>query len=348
MEELLSPLLDDVFKYIFADQRNTDNLAGLLRPIVNLPEAEYDRLTIVDPFLRRLFRKDKQGILDVKVLTKSGKIINVEVQICTHADLRKRILYYLSKLLWEQLRRGDDYGRIQQVIGVIICDHVIPEEAGETPDVLFPGRPAGEKTDPYINTYTFRSDFNGKRFTNLIKIITIELPKVPKEPDQSAAWPWARFFTCKREEEFTMLVEQYPEVTKVVGSLRKLSLSERWRMIAEEKEIRRKDLRAIEKYAREEARQKGLEEGRTKGLEEGRTAGLEEGRTAGLEEGRTAGLEEGRTAGLEEGRTKGLEEGRAEAYQEKLEAARKLKREGLSAERIAGILALDPEVTANL
>jgi hypothetical protein len=228
-KELLSPLLDDVFKYIFADQRSTDNLAGLLRPIVKLPEAEYDRLTIVDPFLRRLFRKDKQGILDVKVLTKSGKVINVEVQICKHTDLRKRILYYLSKLLWEQLRRGDDYGKIQQVIGVIICDHVIPEEEGETPELLFPGSLTAEEKGSYITSYTFRSDFNGKRFTDLIKIITIELPKVPEAPDQSAAWPWAKFFTCKREEEFNMLVKNYPELTKVVGTLRKLSLTERWR-----------------------------------------------------------------------------------------------------------------------
>jgi hypothetical protein len=46
--ELLSPLSDDVFKYIFADQRNIDNLAALLRPILNLPETEYSRLTLVE------------------------------------------------------------------------------------------------------------------------------------------------------------------------------------------------------------------------------------------------------------------------------------------------------------
>jgi predicted transposase/invertase (TIGR01784 family) len=258
-KELLSPLADDVFKYIFADQRNIDNLAGLLRPLVNLPEAEYKRLTIVDPFLKRFFVKDKLGILDVKLLTTSGKIINVEVQICQFAALRERILYYLSKLLWEQLRRGDHYNRIRQVIGVIICDHLIPEEAGRQAETLYPAgfTPEGIESlgaGRYLNTYSFRNDFNGEVFTDLIKIITIELPKVPKEWDRNAVWPWARFFTCKTEEEFDMLAEEYPEVTKVVGTLKKLSWSERRRMIADAKEIHRKDIRAITDYAREEVR----------------------------------------------------------------------------------------------
>jgi hypothetical protein len=39
-------------------------------------------------------------------------------------------LYYLSKLLWRQINRGDRYEKIQQVIGVIICDHVIAGEEG--------------------------------------------------------------------------------------------------------------------------------------------------------------------------------------------------------------------------
>jgi hypothetical protein len=38
--KLLSPLAGDVFKGIFADRRNIDNLAAFLRPIVHLPGEE--------------------------------------------------------------------------------------------------------------------------------------------------------------------------------------------------------------------------------------------------------------------------------------------------------------------
>ncbi|MDR1862650.1 MAG: hypothetical protein LBQ67_01890, partial [Treponema sp.] len=98
--------------------------------------------------------------------------------------------------------------------------------------------------------------------------------------------------------------KEYPEVTKVVGELKKLSLGERLRMLADEREKRRKDFRAMKRYIREEA--------------------------------------------LEEGRTEGREEGRAEADQEKLEAARKFKAVGLSAEFIAESLKLPLETVDSL
>jgi predicted transposase/invertase (TIGR01784 family) len=302
-DKLLSPLDDDVFKSIFADQRNIDNLAAFLWPIVNLPEEEYSRLTIVDPHLKRLFKKDKQGILDVKVLTKSGKVINVEVQVCPLLAIRERVLYYLAKMIWEQVRQGDEYDRIRQVIIVLICDHEIRDE----PEAL-----NGPKTGGYLNNFTLRNDINGKVFTNLIKIITIELPKVPKETDGEAAWPWARFFTCKVEEEFDMLAREYPEVTKVVGELKKLSLGERLRMLADEREKRRKDRLARERYVREEGRAEGREEGITEGREEG------------------------------------IAEADQKAYQEKLEAARKFKAVGLSVEFIAESLKLPLETVEGL
>jgi predicted transposase/invertase (TIGR01784 family) len=75
-----------------------------------------------------------------------------------------------------------------------------------------------------------------------------------------------------------MLVKEYPEVTKVVGELKKLSLGERLRMLADEKEKRRKDRLARERYVREE----GKEEGRAEGREEGVTEAARKLKAAGL------------------------------------------------------------------
>jgi predicted transposase/invertase (TIGR01784 family) len=289
-------------------------------PIAGLPDEEYSRLSIVDPYLRRLFKKDKQGILDVKVLTKSGKVINVEVQVCRFAAIRKRILYYLARLIGEQLRRGDKYDRIQQTIIVIICDHLIPGEPGQAEDPDFPSGMISEDTglggkDRYINSFSMRNDADGETFTNLIKIITIELPKVPRKTDRNAAWPWARFFTCEDEEEYDMLAKENPEVTKVVGTLKRLSWGERRRMIAEQEEMWRKDRAAMDDDARQEGREKGRKEGREEGRQEGRQEGREEGR----------------------------KEEREKAFREKLEAARKMKDDGFTAEQIQKYTGLSPE-----
>jgi predicted transposase/invertase (TIGR01784 family) len=87
--QLLSPLRDYVFKYIF---RNT----GVLSAVLKLPGTEFSRLSVSDPFLFRRWKKDKPGILDIKVHTTSGKIITVELQVEKQYGMRNRILYYTS------------------------------------------------------------------------------------------------------------------------------------------------------------------------------------------------------------------------------------------------------------
>ena len=47
--KLLSVRLDLVFKLIFGDQRNTDILASFLKSVLDIPEEEYEQITVVDP-----------------------------------------------------------------------------------------------------------------------------------------------------------------------------------------------------------------------------------------------------------------------------------------------------------
>ncbi|MCL2103323.1 MAG: Rpn family recombination-promoting nuclease/putative transposase, partial [Syntrophorhabdaceae bacterium] len=43
---------DFVFRLIFGDQRNVDILSAFLRSVLDIPNDEYDHLTIVDPYLK--------------------------------------------------------------------------------------------------------------------------------------------------------------------------------------------------------------------------------------------------------------------------------------------------------
>ncbi|MCL2124971.1 MAG: Rpn family recombination-promoting nuclease/putative transposase, partial [Oscillospiraceae bacterium] len=69
---LLPVKSDFVFKLIFGDQRNVDILAAFLRSVLDIPDDEYDQLTIVDPYLKKESEDDKYSILDVKLHTVSG------------------------------------------------------------------------------------------------------------------------------------------------------------------------------------------------------------------------------------------------------------------------------------
>ncbi|GHV82754.1 hypothetical protein AGMMS50212_00940 [Spirochaetia bacterium] len=247
-KELVSLLNDYVFKLVFGDQKNIKNLESLLKTILDLPHEEYAGLTIVDPFLKRLWKNDKMGILDVKVLTRSKKVINVELQIEFLSVMRKRVVYYLAKLIAEQLKSGFDHGKIQETICIVICNHSL-----------------GFASPDYLNTWTMNNKKDGEQFTDLMKIVTIELSKLPKEDDGKAVWPFLQCFKCKRKEDFDMLAKKHPEVKEIAVQVKKLSFFERHRMIAEKKAMWRADLRAMMTDARESGLSAGREEGLSKG-----------------------------------------------------------------------------------
>jgi predicted transposase/invertase (TIGR01784 family) len=222
----------------------------------------------MDPFLKRLFKRDKLGILDVRVHTATGRIIDVEVQVKPFSTMRERILFYQAKLLAEQLHAGRPYERLRQVINVVLCNYVLlPEEKG------------------YLHSYELRNSESGNLFTELTRIVIIELVKLT-EDNGRAEWPWLRLFTCRKREEYEMLAERHPEVRKVVGELKRLSWSERRRLIAESREKWR-----LDQQAREEDRfSEGLQQGKTEGIKEGIWQGSQEARLETARKMKQAGL----------------------------------------------------------
>jgi predicted transposase/invertase (TIGR01784 family) len=244
---LLNIKVDYVFKLIFGDQRNTDILAGFLKAALNLPEAEYDSLIIVDPHLKPEFEDEKSGVLDVKVHTKTGVVIDVEIQVSAYGGLRKRFAEYAAKMVSEQIKRGDKWEQANRVVCIFIVNDIfIPEEKG------------------YYNSYALLNRKTGTEFTDLIELNTLELPKLPEQSDGSDLYKWSELFRSETEEELNMVAEKDPVIKKAVGTLMVLSEDERERLLAESRE---KFL--YDQYHREkEAREKGINEGLAKGREE--------------------------------------------------------------------------------
>jgi predicted transposase/invertase (TIGR01784 family) len=294
---LVSPLADYAFSLLFGDQRNIEVLEGFLKTILDIPPEEYESLTIVNPFLKRLFGRDKMGIVDVRVATKSGRVLHIELQLDKHAHMRHRILYYIAKMLWEQMKRGFEYERLHQVISIVICNHTMVEE------------------ENYVNGYELRNVKTGKLFTDLIKLIILELPKIPERGDGQAVWPWLRFMKGRTAAEQEALAAENPEVEMAVRTIKRISGGEVRRLIREAEGLRQTDLRMLKLAIREEAREEVREEAR----------------------------EEGLAAGREEGLATGREEAREEGRKQMRETAEKLKNMGIPVEQIAAATGLDPQ-----
>jgi predicted transposase/invertase (TIGR01784 family) len=82
-------------------ENSKEILTDFLLVVLNLSPDEYDDITVQNPFLLQEYKGDKLGILDVKLKLKSGKILNIEVQVDPMPFMESRILFYVSKLITE-------------------------------------------------------------------------------------------------------------------------------------------------------------------------------------------------------------------------------------------------------
>jgi predicted transposase/invertase (TIGR01784 family) len=94
--EILKPRNDAVFKRLMSDRRL---LVSFLQSALDLPPEDYHEVYLVDPHQLGERPTDKLGILDVKVVTAQGSIINTEIQLHPAPEMRERAIFYLSGMM---------------------------------------------------------------------------------------------------------------------------------------------------------------------------------------------------------------------------------------------------------
>jgi predicted transposase/invertase (TIGR01784 family) len=207
--EIFSPAVDWVFKLLFGDERNKSMLIDLLGSFLELPSEEYE-LEFLDTHLKKEAAEEKLGIIDVKIRTKSGKIIDIEIQVNPVEEIGKRLSFYKSKLIVGQIREGEEYDVIQRVICVCITDYKIFSWRKE-----------------YLNKFVFCNPETGLIFDEIPEeVYTLELPKVPQQSDGKKIWSWLQFLRSRKKEEFEMVAEMNPEIRKAVEKLQMMGNTE--------------------------------------------------------------------------------------------------------------------------
>jgi len=165
------------------------------------------------------------GILDVKVKTKGGQVINIEIQVNPVKHIGRRLSFYKSKMIVEQMGKHDPYEKIQRVICVCILSWVIFPEVKE-----------------YLNQFRFYNKQNGLCFHDIPEeIYTLELSKVPNANDGNRVWEWLQFLLARTKEEFEMIAERNPEIRKATDALYELSMDSKIRAEYEMREKARRD-----------------------------------------------------------------------------------------------------------
>jgi len=238
--KILSPKLDLIFKLLFGTEGSIEILTDFLLSVLKLSPSEYDKITIANPFLLQEYKGGKLGILDVKLTLKSGKVINIEIQVDPMPAMTSRILFYTSKMVIEQMGESDPYDKIKRVISIVITDHPLIGES-----------------DKFHHQFGLYDLENKVLLTDILEIHTLEIPKARKHFDEAQDTQllnWMKFLDAKTEEELNVLAQKSPVMKKATLRLLELSADEKARQLYEARLKQQRDVYSREYSARQDER----------------------------------------------------------------------------------------------
>ena len=250
---IMLPTVDFCFKELM---RNEKVRKGIIATLLGVKPEEIKKTRLLPTILSMEYEDDKYGILDVRVELNEGTQIDFEMQVAEFDFWKKRIVFYLSKMVTEQIHKGDDYEQIQKCIHVSILDFVhFPED------------------DRCYRKITFCDTKTGDIYTDVMEIHVLELGKLPPEDqNEEGIIKWMRFLNAKSRKELKEMAKQNEYMEEAYDELDRLSADEKKRL---EYETRLKNKR--DKYAQlHYATRIGREEGERIGREEGEWIGREQ------------------------------------------------------------------------
>ncbi len=124
MIKILDPKNDVVFQKLFGIKAHKHILISFLNSILRLEgrnaikdvEFEEKHLDI------SLIASEKLSILDLHVTTETNMSINVEIQLINQYNMIKRTIFYMSKMLLSQLKKGEDYSCLNRTVTINILN----------------------------------------------------------------------------------------------------------------------------------------------------------------------------------------------------------------------------------
>jgi predicted transposase/invertase (TIGR01784 family) len=253
--ELLSLTNDYVFKRVFGE-KNLEALADFLSAVLDMPAEELSELEVDNPNLHREYKGGKRGELDIRVHTKSGEIVNIEIQINPEQAFRERIAYYNDRAFTGQIGIGDDYSKLKRTISIIITEFELISENCDC-----------------FNRFRWYNIDNGALLTDAQEINTLELAKLSEKDDGTKLWPWLKLMMLRKEDEMEELAKDNTAMNKVIVTLREMSADEAERRLAEAREKEARDRRGAYISGEMVGEARGIEIGEARGIEIGEAQG---------------------------------------------------------------------------
>ena len=214
--------LNDLFvRYLLGKNGNENMLEDMVNAALSdFNFEEVKDLEIIDPYNLSENIDLKESIIDIKAKTKDNQIVIIEIQLCGNMDFVKRIFYYISKNIVNEIKEGEDYKDIPRIISINLLNFNL--------DFGDEGQP--HRCFKLIDTKNHNVDLDFiqmhilevQRFIEIIEKSTID------ELKKNKLLTWMKFFTSKNLKAIEKeLMEANPIMTKVIEEYKRFTSDEK-------------------------------------------------------------------------------------------------------------------------
>ncbi len=247
---IMSPKVDFAFKELMRDETVRK---GFLSAVLSIKDTEIKETVLLNTNLPKIHDDEKQGILDVRLTMNNNTEIDIEINLAYLRAWADRSTFYLSKMLVEQVGINKKYSNIKKCIGINILDF----------DYI-------KATKRFHTVYHISEDTEHIKYTDIMEIHIVELPKLPQTDDGTDLYDWIRFIKADSKGEFEMLAQESNYLKTAYEKLEEISADQEKRL---EYTARQKALYDYNTYM-EESYERGVGAGFVKGRAEGRAEGI--------------------------------------------------------------------------
>ena len=268
--------LNDLFvRYLLGKIGNEKVLEDMVNAALSdFNFEEVKDLEIIDPYNLSENIDLKESIIDIpkgtpsaKAKTKDNKIVIIEIQLYGNIDFVKRIFYYISKNIVNELKEGEDYKNLSRIISINLLNFNL--DFGDN------GKP--HRCFKLIDTKNHNVDLDfiqmhiieAKRFIEIIEKSTLD------ELKKNKLLTWMKFFTSKNLKSIEKeLKEANPIMTKVIEEYKRFTSDEKLMRAYDARDAFLLGQKMMLNREREEGLKEGIEKGIKKGIKKGKLEGI--------------------------------------------------------------------------
>ncbi len=173
------------------------------------------------------------------------------MQLVDQDNIEKRILYYISKMYSRNLKKAQDYSKLNKCIGILFIDFEL-KKLKEIPK--------------YITKWNLREeDYRKIVLTDVIEIYIIEMIKVEEYAKNSKIDTWVKYIMGSEEINMEIVDEDIKQAQKV---LEDISKDEHEQYLADLREKYIMDMNNIESTGIRKGIEQGMVQGEIKSKKE--------------------------------------------------------------------------------